>query len=49
MKIGYKNVWILTMDSEFTEYPEGFLIFDENQILSLGSMEEYKEGCRLLD
>lgn len=43
MKIGYKNVWILTMDSEFTEYPEGFLIFDENQILSLGSMEEYKE------
>ena len=43
MKIGYKNVWILTMDMDFSEYPKGFLVFEEDKIISLGSMEEYRE------
>ena len=34
MKIGYKNVWILTMDMDFSEYPKGFLVFEEDKIIS---------------
>lgn len=38
MRILIKNVWILTMDSEYTEYKNGYLIIENQTILSLGDM-----------
>lgn len=38
MRILIENVWILTMNSEYTEYKNGYLIIENQTILSLGDM-----------
>ena len=43
MKTGYKNVHLVTMDKEFTSYPEGFLLFEDDRITKLGAMQDFHE------
>ena len=43
MKTGYKNVHLVTMDKEFTAYPEGFLLFEDDRITKLGAMQDFHE------
>ena len=37
------NAYIVTMDADFTEYPNGYLAFNESGILSVGTMDGKKE------
>ena len=40
MKQLIKNVYILTMDQEWTEYQNGYLLIEENRISQLGAMTD---------
>ena len=43
MKTLIKNVTVLTMDKEKTEYPDGYVILDEGKIDSVGSCQDLEQ------
>lgn len=43
MKTTIKNSWILTMDEQLTEYKNGFITIEEDKIIAIGDMKDYKE------
>ncbi|WP_225743027.1 amidohydrolase [Marinilactibacillus sp. Marseille-P9653] len=52
MKTLIKNVHVLTMDIEKREYPKGYILIEDSNISSVGSMEhlpEEMEGTEVID
>lgn len=43
MKTLIKNAWIVTMDDDWHDYPEGFLLMEDTIIKDLGPMSKYLE------
>lgn len=43
MKTLIKNAWIVTMDDDWNDYPEGFLLMEDTVIQDLGTMATYND------
>lgn len=43
MKTLIKNAWIVTMDDDWNDYPEGFLLMEDTVIQDLGTMAKYND------
>lgn len=44
MKTLIKNAWVVTMDDDWHDYPEGFLLMEDTIIKDLGPMSKYLEN-----
>lgn len=43
MKTLIKNAWVVTMDDDWHDYPEGFLLMEDTTIKDLGAMSTYRD------